>query len=128
MISPISIDVSSRASVRLLDYSPRYSKRALQSDYQMRIETDASGYAIGAVLSQLTDLGRWHPVAYYSRKMIPAETRYKTYNAELLAIVKPFKTRQHYLKGCKHEVLVLTDHNNLCHFMKMKSLSCRQVR
>ena len=52
----------------------------------IRIETDASGYAIGGVLSQLasetrpngvvtkTDLSQWHPVAFFSRKMIPAET------------------------------------------------------
>ena len=101
------------------------------------IETDASGYAIGGVLSQLasgtspdgvvtkTDLGQWHPVAFFSRKMIPAETRYETHNSELLAIVEAFKTWRHYLEGCKHEVLVLTDHNNLCRFMDTKSLSSR---
>ena len=60
--------------------------------------------------------------------MIPAETRYKTHNAELLAIVEAFKTWRHYLKGCKHEVLVLTDYNNLRRFMDTKSLSSRQVR
>ena len=60
----------------------------------IRVETDASGYAIGGVLSQLTsnDSGRWHPVAFFSRKMILAETRYETHNGELLAIVKAFKT------------------------------------
>ena len=60
--------------------------------------------------------------------MIPAETCYKTHNGELLAIVKVFKTWRHYLEGCKHEVLVLTDYNNLCQFMDTKSLSSRQVR
>ena len=60
--------------------------------------------------------------------MILAETRYETYNGELLAIVEAFKTWRHYLKGCKHEVLVLTDHNNLRRFMNTKSLSSRQVR
>ena len=94
----------------------------------IRIETDALGYAIGGVLSQLTDSGQWHPMAYYSRKMIPAETRYETHNGELLAIVEAFKTWRHYLEGCKHEVLVLTDHNNLRRFMDIKSLSSRQVR
>ena len=101
------------------------------------IETDVSGYAIGGVLSQLasgtspdgvvtkTDLGQWHPVAFFSRKMIPAETRYETHDGELLAIVEAFKTWRHYLEGCKHEVLVLTDHNNLRCFMDIKSLSSR---
>ena len=96
----------------------------------IRIETDASGYTIGGVLSQLTsdDSGRWHPVAFFSRKMIPAETRYETHDGELLAIVEAFKTWRHYLEGSQHEVLVLTDHNNLRRFMDMKSLSSRQVR
>ena len=66
-------------------------------------ETDVSGYAIGRVLSQLTSNQvisdgafrsnvDWHSVAYFSRKMIPAETRYKTHDGELLAIVETFKT------------------------------------
>ena len=99
-------------------------------EHHIRIETDASGYAIGGVLSQLTldDSGRWHPVAFFSRKMIPAETRYETHDGKLLAIVEAFKTWRHYLEGSRHEVLVLTDHNNLRRFMDTKSLSSRQVR
>ncbi len=59
--------------------------------------------------------------------MIPAETRYKTHDQKLLAIVEAFKTWHHYLEGCKYEVLVLTDHNNLRWFMDTKSLSSYQV-
>ena len=55
--------------------------------------------------------------------MILAETQYKTHNNEFSAIVEAFKTRQHYLKICKHEVLVVTDHNNFCQFIDIKSLS-----
>ena len=96
----------------------------------IRIELDVSGYAIGEVFSQLTsdDLGRWHQVTFFSRKMIPAEIRYKTHNVELLAIVEAFKTLRHYLVGFQHKVLIFNDHNNLCWFMNMKSLSFRQVR
>ena len=81
----------------------------------IQIETDAFGYAIGGVLSQLTldDLGQWHPMAFFSRKMIPVKTRYKTHDSKLLAIIKAFKTRRHHLEGFQHKVLVLTDHNNL---------------
>ena len=71
------------------------------------------------------DLGQWYPVAFFSRKMIPTETRYKTHNGELLAIIEAFKTWHHYLEGYKHEVLVLTDYNSLCRFMDTKSLSFR---
>ena len=60
--------------------------------------------------------------------MILAETRYETHDGKLLAIIEAFKTWRHYLEGCKHKVLVLTDHNNLRRFMDTKSLSSRQVR
>ena len=60
--------------------------------------------------------------------MIPAETRYETHNGKLLAIVEAFKTWRYYLEVSKHEVLVLTDHNNLRCFMDTKSLSSRQIR
>ena len=58
------------------------------------IETNASNYAIGGVLSKLTSdhLGRWHPVVFYLWKMVLAKTWYKTHNRELLAIVEAFKT------------------------------------
>ena len=117
--------------------------RHFNPEYHIWIETDASSYAIGGILSQLTsdqltldsdliltksDFGQWHPVAYFFRKMISAETCYKTHNGELLTIVKAFKTWRHYLEVCKHKVLILTNYNNLCWFMDIKSLSSRQVR
>ena len=60
--------------------------RHFDLECHIRIETDALGYAIGGVLSQLTsgtnpngvvikaDLSQWHPVAFFSKKIIPAET------------------------------------------------------
>ena len=91
------------------------------------VETNASGYAIDGVLSQLTsdDLGRWHPVAFFLRKRILAKTKYETHDGELVAIVEPFKTWRHYLKGSQHEVSILTDHNNLHWFIETKSLNSR---
>ena len=75
--------------------------RHFNPERHIRIKTDASGYAIGGVLSQMTsETGQWHLVAYYSRKIISAETHYKTHNAELLTIVEAFKNWHHYLKDC----------------------------
>ena len=104
--------------------------RHFDPEYYIRIETDASGYAIGWVLCQLIldNLGQWHPDSYFSQKMILTETCYKTHDGKLLAIVEAFKTWRHYLEGCKHKVLVLTTHNNLRQFMNTKSLSSCQVR
>lgn len=82
------------------------------------------------MFSQLTldGLSQWYLVAYFSYKMIPTKTRYKTHDGKFLAIIEDFKTRRHYLEGCKHEVLVLTNHNNPHRFMDTKNLSCCQVR
>ena len=43
---------------------------------EIRVETDASGFAIVGILSQLfgsASNARWHPVAFYSRKLEEAE-------------------------------------------------------
>ena len=74
------------------------------------------------------DLDQWHPVAFFLRKMIPAKTRYEIHDGKLLAIIEVFKIWRHYLKSCKHKVLVLTNHNKLCRFMNIKNLSSRQFR
>ena len=66
---------------------------------------------IGLVTMAL-NLSWWHPVTYYLQKMIPDKTQYKTHNGKLLIIVEAFKTWWHYLKGCKHKVLVFVDYNN----------------
>ena len=85
----------------------------------IRIETDALGYTISGVLSQKTldhldhlnqlfsnhvthknldlissksKIGQWHLIAFFSRKIIPAETWYNTHNQELLAIIEAFMT------------------------------------
>ena len=84
-------------------------------EWHIRIKMDAQGYVISKVLSQLTsyDSGWWHPMAFFLRKMILPKTRYETHDTELLAIVETFKTWRHYLKSSRHEVLILTNHNNL---------------
>lgn len=91
----------------------------------IRLETDASGKAIGGVLRQQDTDMNWHPIAYYSRKMLPAERNNETPGAELLAIVEGFKTRRHYLEGAAHTILVPTDHKNLKNFMETSRRSRR---
>ena len=55
------------------------------------MKTDASDYAISMCISQPDSEGRLRPVAFYSRKMIPAELNYEIHDKELLAIVKVFR-------------------------------------
>jgi len=60
------------------------------------IETDASDFALGAVLSQRSEEGRLHLVASHSRKFQPAEINYEIHDKELLAIVDAFKYWRRY--------------------------------
>jgi hypothetical protein len=92
------------------------------------IEADASDYALGAVCSQYDDAGLLHPVAFYSRKLLPAEMNYQIYDKELLAIVCAFKQWRHYLEFSTLTTEVLTDHLNLEYFTTTRHLSRRQVR
>jgi RNase H-like domain found in reverse transcriptase/Reverse transcriptase (RNA-dependent DNA polymerase) len=52
------------------------------------LETDASDWASGGILSQYGEDGILHPVAYFSAKHSPQECNYEIYDKELLAIVK----------------------------------------
>jgi RNase H-like domain found in reverse transcriptase len=73
------------------------------------ISTDASDYGLGAVLSQLDDENLDHPISYASRSLNTSESRYSTFDRELLAIVwavtKQFRS---FVYGRKF--IVFSDH------------------
>ena len=89
------------------------------------VHSDASGFATGAVLMQ--DQGKGlQPIAFLSKKMLDAETRYPVHEQELLAIINALSNWRHYLSGRKFTLL--TDHNSLKHFKTQPLLSGRQSR
>ena len=51
------------------------------------------------------------PIAFFSRKLNPAQRRYTTTERELLGIVETLKEFRNILLG--HKILVYTDHKNL---------------
>ena len=87
------------------------------------VETDASDFALGGILSQKHE-GRLHPIASHSQKFTEAEINYDTADKELLAIVDCFKRWRRYLEGAKHQVQVISDHQNLELFQTTKVLIC----
>jgi hypothetical protein len=97
-------------------------------DAQITVETDASDYAIAAILSNTTSDGELHPVAFHSHTLAPSELNYDTHDKELLAIFSAFKSWRHYLEGSILPVDVVTDHRNLEYFSTTKLLTRRQAR
>src|ERR1700733_9633284 len=96
-------------------------------DAQIIVETDASDYALAAILSIHTTDGDIHPVAFHSCSFNPTELNYDTHDKELLAIFEAFKHWRQYLKGSGHPVDVVTDHRNLEYFSTTKLLTHRQA-
>ena len=97
------------------------------SSLETWVETNASDFVVAGVLSQKHG-EVLKPVAYFSKKMTPAECNYMIYDKELLAIVKSFETWRPELASVNEPVKVLTDHRNLEHFMTTKQLNRRQAR
>ncbi len=95
---------------------------------QLVVETDASDYAIAAILSIYLEDGEIHPIAFLSWSLHNAELNYDTHDKELLAIFEAFKYWHHYLEGSADPIDVVTDHKNLEYFSTTKILTRRQVR
>ena len=85
---------------------------------QFILDTDASNYGIGAVLSQLQD-GHERVIAYASRTLNRAEQNYCVTRREMLEIVNFLKHFRHYLYG--QEILVRTDHGALRRMLNIKN-------
>ena len=97
-------------------------------DNKLIVETDASDYALAAILSQYTPEGVLHPIAFHSRTFNSAELNYDVHDKELLAIFEAFSHWRQYLEGAGDPIDVLTDHKNLEYFTSTKLLTRRQVR
>ena len=93
------IDMKKAISKEALLVYPNFNKPFV-------IHTDASNFQLGGVISQ-----DGKPIAFYSRKLNDAQTRYTTTEQELLSIVEILKEFRNILLG--HKIIVHTDHKNL---------------
>lgn len=89
------------------------------------VTTDASDYAVGAVISQ-GDIPHDRPIQYFSKTLGPAQINYSVIEKELLAIVWAIENFRHYLYG--REFLIVTDHKPLIFLFGTKNINSRLHR
>ena len=89
-----------------------------QSDRPFKLLVDASKKGCGAILIQSDEHGRDYAIAYHSRKLKDAETRYPSYDLELLSLVEAVEHFKSYLLSAPFTIFV--DCCPLKHLMTQK--------
>jgi hypothetical protein len=129
MSKPFNLTMEAREAFDNLKQAFMSDQVLAQWDFDLDtvVETDSSGWCLGAALSQISKEGILRPVAFFSKKMSPAECNYEIYDKELLAIIRALEEWRPQLRGVK-QFKIITDHKNLEYFMTTRTLSERQVR
>ena len=95
-------------------------------DAATSITVDASDTAIGGQLEQRLNK-TWKPIAFFSRKLSTAESKYSAFDRELLAVFAAIKHFRHFLEG--RSFTAFTDHKPLtCALTSTTERSPRQTR
>ncbi|CAA7260669.1 unnamed protein product [Cyclocybe aegerita] len=79
-------------------------------DRPIILETDASDYALAAILSIELTNGEIHPVAFHSQMFNPTKLNYDIHDKELFTIYESFQIWRHYLEGSGTPINIVTDH------------------
>ena len=90
------------------------------TDAEFVVSTDASKYAIGAVLLQKDDASNLRPCAFFAKTLSKAQTSYSTYEQELLAVCCALHEWSRWIDGSK-KITVVTDHATLRHLPKRQN-------
>lgn len=86
-------------------------------DASLALSVDASDVGIGGVLQQLVD-NTWQPLAFFSRRLQHAETKYSSFSRELLAAYCAVKHFRYMLEGSTFTLF--TNHKPLSHALLAK--------
>jgi len=97
-------------------------------EQRKQIMTDASNLAKAAILSQYEPDKRWHLLAFYNKRVLPAELNYYIHDKEMVVIVNCFQEWRYFLMGALEQIVVYMDYKNLEYFNTTKLLNRRQAR
>ena len=87
----------------------------------LALVTDASTYAMGAVLQQRVR-NTWQLLAFFSKKLNPAQQKYSAYDRELLAIYDAVRHFRHMLEA--RHFTIFTDHKPITYAFEQKRDKC----
>lgn len=94
-------------------------------DAELALVTDASDFAIGAVLQQTLPDGQVQPLGFFSRKLTKTQIGYSTFDRELEAIHQAISHFDYWLEG--RSFTVYTDHEPISSAMRKKTQrSCKR--
>lgn len=121
---PITLDKAALDAFDTIKLLLQEQVELYQPDFNKPFEltTDASNFAIGAVLSQ-----ERHPITFISRTLTTTEQNYATNEKEILAIVWSLQKLRNYLYGVAN-LTIYTDHQSLIYSISEKNPNTKLKR
>ncbi len=84
-----------------------------QQDQELAVMVDAFADHVGAALQQRRSAAAdWQPLAFFSKKLEPAQMRYSAFDRELFACVAGIRHFRYMLKGCCGYLYIIIYTNN----------------
>lgn len=98
-----------------------------QEDRATKLETDSSDGVVSGTIPQANQQGDYHPVAFLSKTMSPAECNYMIHDKELLTILRLLQEWEQLLVSCHERFDIYTDHQALQCFATKRQLNAWQA-
>src|ERR1700756_2879346 len=95
---------------------------------QFEMETDASNYAMGAVLFQRDENDNRIDVGYFSKALTKTQMNYDVFGKEYASIIGALRNWCYLLEGARFPVKIWTDHANLAKFTELQRIPGRIAR
>lgn len=108
------------------------------------LESDASAYACGGVLSQVRQdwkgdaktlaahqippVSALRPIAFFSKRFTATERNYSAQERELVAAVASLRHFRHLVEGAPGGLTIITDHESLKYLRRQKEMTKRLLR